>query len=71
MPPTELRAIGEITTAKVVNYAGAQSKLINCRLILTQEAYGEEGVFYPAQTISLYGKGLDDLRKLLNELPTE
>lgn len=68
---TELRAIGEITVAKTVKYAGAKSKLMNCRLILTQEAYGEDGIFYPAQTISLHGKCLDDLRKLLNELPTE
>lgn len=58
-----------ITTAKVKALC-ENPKLASISIVILQESFGEEGVFYPAQDVTIYGDGIAKLRDLLNSLPT-
>lgn len=60
----------EIVTAKVSVYSETP-KLANIRIVLLQESFGEENVFYPAQDVTIFGVGIAKLRDILNSLPPE
>lgn len=43
--------------------------LTRTQVVIQQESYGEESVFYPAMDITIYGEAIANLRDLLNSLP--
>lgn len=59
-----------IVLARVDEYA-VDPSLANIRLTFVQQSFGEEGVFYPAQDITIYGDGINKLRTLLDTLPAK
>lgn len=54
-----------------INVFGANPTLANLNITISQLSYGEEGVFYPAQDVTIYGPALKTLRNILNKLPAE
>lgn len=62
--------IGDLTIARIIRHC-EEPKLANIRIVLLQEDYGEEGTFYPAQSLSIYGPAIAKLRELLATLPSE
>lgn len=47
----------------------APATLFRTQVVIQQESYGEESVFYPAMDITIYGEAIANLRDLLNSLP--
>lgn len=47
------------------------AKLANTRVVLMMDSYGEEGIYYPAQSVTVYGPAIAKLRTILNELAPE
>lgn len=57
-------------TARVGSFC-ENPKLANTQVTIVRESFGEEGVFYPAQDVCIYGPAIKALRDLLNSLPTD
>lgn len=60
--------VNDVVTVRVTEHG---PKLANIRVTLIQSGFGEEGVFYPAQDVTIYGEGIAKLRTILNELSPE
>ncbi len=58
-----------LDTLHVVQVQKYSDGLRGHRIVILQDAFGDEGVYYPAQSVYLNGDAIDALRTLLNSLP--
>lgn len=68
MKTESCHALTDIVTARITHHG---PKLANIRVTLFQTGFGEDGVFYPPQDVTIYGDGIAKLRTLLNTLSPE